>query len=198
MKKTLLLLLSALIIIACGNNQQPLRVVSETPVKTNVLGVELCSKVTKDQVKTTLNNATEKTFYAVEDNLDYYKVITANPCFDSNFSFGTRFWHYARVYVDQKDLVYRIELTQTFESIDKAKEEYESVYALYTHKYGKGNEQHNDKGESLTFWTDDTNSVGVFYEESATIKGEDRSYCILYYVNRELADAVDAAMQPDI
>lgn len=64
-----------------------------------------------------------------------------------------------------------------------------------TQKYGQGNS--NEEFQNI-FWTDDTNSVGLTYVESSAINGNDRSFCSLYYVNRELAHALEEANTPDI
>lgn len=193
MRKSIILLISALSAIACGNNQQPKRIVSETPVKTNVLGIELGAKVSAEQVKQSLKKATDKTFSThIEKIDDVESCIRAIPAYDNYFIFANMSWHYADIRLNQNNLVYEIELTSSFESVEQAKEMFEAVKAIYDNKYGKGNEEGQWK-----FWTDDTNSVGISYEKSSAINGNDRSFCHLYYTNISLINALQAAKQPD-
>ena len=95
---------------------------------------------------------------------------------------------------EDKQIV-QITIVASFESIERAKDQFSAASEIFTQKYGKGNvneEYHN------IFWTDETNSVGLTYEESSSINGSDRSFCSLYYVNIEMATALQNANTPDI
>ena len=60
--------------------------------------------------------------------------------------------------------------------------------------YGKGNEI----DDNIAFWTDDTNSVRISYEESNAINGNDRSFCYMDYINIELGNKYEMDNVPDV
>lgn len=188
-------LCSVILLTACGTNQQNKKNITQTPIKTNILGIELGEKITPGLIEVDLTRATEKEFHiSNEQKFDVATLYTAHPSYSSFFNFGNKNWHYAVVKVDQNSLVYKVELHATFESIEQAKKDYESIIEIYEGKYGQGNAD----GEQHTFWTDGKTHVGVQYVESSNMRGEDRSYCVLYYKNTVLGEAVNKASQPDI
>ena len=83
----------------------------------------------------------------------------------------------------------------SYESLDQAKEHFESAKGILSQKYGQGNER--DNGFCM-LWTDNTNTVGVYYHEGSTIYGQDRSFCGMYYVNIALAEAIEAELELDV
>lgn len=101
---------------------------------------------------------------------------------------------YIDVQLDKESKVFYIGFVSSYESLDKAKNQFEEMREQLSQKYGK----ENNYGNQSVFWTDDTNSVGVFYEESSAINGNDRSFCTLYYANIALSDEFERSNAPDI
>lgn len=87
-----------------------------------------------------------------------------------------------------------IRLNASFESIDRAKDHFTVIKSTLEQTYGKGNEV----DDNIAFWTDDTNSVRISYEESSTINGNDRSFCYMDYINIELSNEYEQANVPDV
>lgn len=112
-----------------------------------------------------------------------------------NAGYGDGLLQYVDVTLDGDDNITAIGLTASYENIENAKRQYEQIVSTFEQKYGKGNV--HPEGQ-LTFWTDDVNSVGVYYQESASIDGSDRSFCSLYYTNIALSDKLDAQNMSDI
>jgi hypothetical protein len=180
-------------IISAYGNKQVKRIISETPVKSEILGLKLCSQTTSEQIETALSKSTEKIFFTYEEKWGIETMVRAVP-YSLNFIFGGLNWNYIDIHLDQNSRIYLIQFVASFESLDKAIDLFNQAKTIYTNHYGKGNE--ND--EQNIFWTDDINFIRLFYKDSATISGDDRSFCVLYYVNIELANAAEKANQPDI
>ena len=97
--------------------------------------------------------------------------------------------------LDKDKKIAQISIVASFENIERAKEQFNAAGQVFTQKYGQGNI--NQEAQNA-FWTDDTNSVGLSYMESSALNGEDRSFCTLYYVSRELYTALEEANIPDV
>ena len=110
-------------------------------------------------------------------------------------TFGGFSWHYVDVTLDEDSRVVGIAFVGSYESLERAKEQFEAVGRIFEQKYGEGNK--NDE-KHLVFWTDDTNSVLLNFEESSALNCSDRSFCTLCYVNDELAEAMNKAYSSDI
>ena len=137
---------------------------------------------------------TEKYFLVTPQkngNVEVYRSIPFGLNF--NFNYGGLSWSYVDVGVTKNSEVYVINIVGSYESEASAKQQYDAAVAIFTQKYGEGNVSENN-----TFWTDDVNSVGLTYYTSSALNGSDRSFCVLYYVNRALSDQVQAENQPDI
>lgn len=193
-KISLLAVFVLLFIVESCKSTTPSRIVSQQSVKTEILGLKLCDKTNEDKVEKALKSAIGEFIITNIQRNQNGKTIRAIPS-SFSFSYGGLSWTYVNVYLDGENSIVLIELTASYESIDNAKRQYELAVATFEQKYGKGNV--NPQGQ-LTFWTDDVNSVGVAYQESAAIDGGDRSFCTLYYVNIALADRLDALNASDI
>ena len=182
---------------SCGQTPQK-RIVSETPIKTEVLGLKLCSVTSESKVEKALTKATDKTFLTTPEKAGTYMVVRAIPLtfggFDP-FQYGGLSWHYVDVTLNESKQIVQICLTASYENIERAKEQFAAAVGLFTQKYGKGN---MDAESQNAFWTDNTNSVGLSYVESSAVNGNDRSFCTLYYINIELWDALEEANLPDV
>lgn len=173
---------------------EPERIITQQSVKTEILGLKLCEKTYEGMVEEALED-TIGDYVIVEGQRDGVgKIIRAVPV-SMSFSFGGSAWMYIDIHLDREDNIVMIELTASYENIENAKRQYEQVMATFERKYGKGNV--HPEGQ-LMFWTDDVNSVGVNYQESAAINGEVRSFCTLYYTNIALFDKLQEQNVSDI
>lgn len=193
MKKIFLVLFVAIFCLAsCNQSGRSSRIVSSIPIKTDILGIELCKKMTRGEVEDALMDKTDKYFLITPQKNGNVEVYRSIPM-DMNFSYGGLSWSYVDVTVTKDSEVYVISIVGSYESEESAKQQYDAAVAIFSQKYGAGN-----VSENITFWTDDVNSVGLTYYKSSALNGSDRSFCELYYVNRALSDKVEAENQPDI
>jgi hypothetical protein len=193
MKKIFCVFLVAIIgLTSCNQLSKSSRIVSSVPIKTEILGIELCKKITHGGVEDALMDKTDKYFLVTPQKNGNVEVYRSIP-FGLNFNYGGLSWSYVDVGVTKNSEVYVINIVGSYESEESAKQQYDAAVAIFTQKYGKGNVSENN-----TFWTDDVNSVGLTYYKSSALNGSDRSFCELYYVNRELSNRVEAENQPDI
>lgn len=197
MKRAILLssfpicLLWLLLVCACGNTSQR-RLVSETPIKTTVLGLQLCSKANENSIRTAIGKETSLYVYSEKKLYEGGSIVRTSPI--SYFNYGNLAWHYVDIKLSKDNLIVAIAMTASFESLDLAKQQFLDAIQIFTKKYGNG----NHKETQSIFWTDNTNSVGLHYEESSTITGATRSFCTLYYVNIALSDEWDKNNIPDV
>ena len=108
--------------------------------------------------------------------------------------YGGTSWSYIDVFLNEKSKVICIRLNASFESIDRAKDHFTVMKSTLEQTYGKGNEV----DDNITFWTDNTNEVGISYEESNAINGNDRSFCYMDYINIELSNEYEMDNVPDV
>ena len=181
------------VVMSC-NQKAPTRIVSQQTVKTEILGLKLCDRTDEKKVEKALESSIGEYIITDSQRAQNGKTIRAIPT-SLSFSYGGNSWTYVDVSLDGEDQITAIELTASYENLENAKRQYEQVVATFEQKYGKGNI--HPEGQ-LTFWTDDVNSVGVCYQEAASIDGGDRSFCTLYYVNIALSDKLDALNKSDI
>ena len=184
---------ASLLLWACGNNT-PKRIVSEVPIKTEVLGLKLGDVSSEDAVETALTKATGKYVLTESQKNGIATVVRAIPT-SLEISYVGLSWHYVDVTLDKEKKIAQISIVASFANIERAKEQYNAAVQVFTQKYGQGN---IDQEAQNAFWTDDTNSVGLSYMESSAINGEDRSFCTLYYVSRELYTSLEEANIPDV
>ena len=183
-------MVSILIVSSCN---QTGRIVSDTPIKTNILGIELCKKMTSNEVTEVLMNNAGQFFATMPHKTGTTEVYRSIPK-EMHFRYGGLSWSYIDVCVTSEKEVHTIYLVGSYESIENAKQQYNSAVELFTQKYGKGNSGMSNN----MFWTDDVNSVGLLYEATSSIDGSDRSFCYLYYTNIALRDKAEQENQPDI
>lgn len=184
--------LFCLFLLASCNMQQK-RIVSETPVKSNILGVELCTETTADEIVSAITEETGKFFLPQIEEVGTGTVVRLITL-TMDIYYGGASWSYIDVFLDEDSKVICIRLNASFESIDRAKEHFAVMKSILKQTYGKGNEV----DENIAFWTDDTNSVRISYEESNAINGNDRSFCYMDYINIELFNEYEQANVPDV
>lgn len=189
MKRFFVFLAVILGLISCNQSK---RIVTDVPIKTEILGVKLCEEMSISEVRYALMDHTDQYFETTTQkngNVEIYRNVPT----ELNFNYGGLSWTYIDVGVTKDSEVYVLSLAGSYESEERAKQQYDSAVAIFTQKYGKGNAHDN-----LVFWTDNVNSVGLVYYKSSAINGSDRSFCELYYTNIALSDKVAAENQPDI
>lgn len=189
MKRFFVFLVVSFSLISCNQSKE---IVTDIPIKTEVLGIKLCEKMTAREVRYALMDHTDKYFETTtlrNGNVEIYRNFPT----ELSFNYGGLFWSYVDVSVTKDSEVYVLSLVGSYESEESAKQQYDSAVAIFTQKYGKGNVRENN-----TFWTDNVNSVGLIYYKSSAINGSDRSFCELAYANRGLLEKVAAENQPDI
>lgn len=184
--------LFCLFLLASCNMQQK-RIVSETPVKSNILGVELCTETTADEIVSAITEETGKFFLPQIEEVGTGTVVRLITL-TMDIYYGGASWSYIDVFLDEDSKVICIRLNASFESIDRAKDHFTVMKSTLEQTYGKGNEV----DDNIAFWTDDTNSVRISYEESSAINGNDRSFCYMDYINIELSNEYEQANVPDV
>ena len=184
--------LFCLFLLASCNMQQK-RIVSETPVKSNILGVELCAETTADEIVSAITEETGKFFLPQIEEVGTGTVVRL-VTLTMDIYYGGASWSYIDVFLDEDSKVICIRLNASFESIDRAKDHFTVMKSTLEQTYGKGNEV----DDNIAFWTDDTNSVRISYEESSAINGNDRSFCYMDYINIELFNEYEQANVPDV
>jgi hypothetical protein len=172
---------------------QQKRIVSETPVKSNILGVELCTETTADEIVSAITEETGKFFLPQIEEVGTGTVVRL-VTLTMDIYYGGASWSYIDVFLDEDSKVICIRLNASFESIDRAKDHFTVMKSTLEQTYGKGNEV----DDNIAFWTDDTNSVRISYEESSAINGNDRSFCYMDYINIELSNEYEQANVPDV
>lgn len=180
-------------LLSCGNTIQK-RIVSEVPIKTEVLGLKLCDRSSERSIEEAITKAMDKTVLTNSENSGVGTNVRVFPV-SLNLNYGGLSWHYIDVMLNEDKMIVAISIVSSYESYESAKEQYIVAAQIFTRKYGKGNQREESQN---VFWTDDTNSVGLICEESSAIYGNDRSFCTLYYVNIELWDVLEKANQPDV
>lgn len=189
MNKKLFTIIVAIFSLTSCN--QPRKIVTDVPIKANILGVELCEKMTFNEVQNALYVNCDNYFYTEtykDGNVEVYSFADSDI-----FIFGGLSWVQFDTYISKNFGVYKVRLVGSFETLEGAKKHYDSAVEIFAQKYGKGNVR-----ENYIFWTDNVNSVELSYEKSSAIDGSDRSFCILSYSNNELVEKVKSENQPDI
>lgn len=184
-----LFVLSVITVVSCNLTG---KIITDTPVKTNILGIELCKNMTSDEVADSLTRNTENLFLSMPIKKGTIEVYRSFPM-GLYFTYGGLSWSYVDVFVTN-EIVYMISLVDSYESVENAKQKYDSAIDLFTQKYGKG----NLADKSSTFWTDNVNTVVLRHGASSALDGSDRSFCELCYINVALTDKVNKENQPDI
>lgn len=172
---------------------QQKRIVSETPIKSNIMGVELSAETTANEIVSTIYEETGKFFFPQIEEVGTGTVVRLITL-TMDIYYGGTSWSYIDVFLDEDSKVICIRLNASFESIDRAKDHFTMMKSTLEQTYGKGNEI----DENIAFWTDDTNSVRISYEESSAINGNNRSFCYMDYINIELSNEYEQANEPDV
>lgn len=184
---------ASLLLWSCGNNPQK-PIISEVPIKTEVLGLKLCEKSSENAIKKTIGKVTDAYILTQHQKIGTASAIRAVPM-TMDISYGGLSWNYVDVGLNQDNKIALVSLMASYESIDRAKEQFDSACQVFTQKYGPGNIY---KEEHRAFWTDNINGVELSYEESSTVSGEDRCFCTLRYLNKKLYEAITESNVPDV
>lgn len=193
MKQFTFIFAALFVIVSCGNVVNN-RIVSDIPIKTEVFGLKLGEQSSQKAIENALSKEVGKSVYGDSQKDGVGTTVRVFPI-SLDINYGGLSWHYLDVSLNDNKQIVQITLVGSFENIERAKEQFAAAKEIFTQKYGKGNS--NEEYQNV-FWTDDTNSVGITYKESSAINGNDRSFCSLYYVNIDLANALEEANTPDI
>lgn len=165
---------------------------TDVPIKTNILGIELCKKMSVGDVEYALGKNAQEYFYTTVEkvgSIEGYRSIAK----DLSFGYGGLSWMYIDVLVNNNSEVFVISMTESYESIDSAKKQYDAAVSIFTKKYGKGNVV-----DDTTTWTDGISEIEISYEKAAAEDGSDRSFCYLVYRNIELSQKLREEIREDI
>lgn len=189
MKKFLICLLLSVCFASC-NSEKKINV-SEVPIKTNVLGVEMGQKV---DINCTYNGWIKPMF--LTGGLVFtpsFEQITPNivlymcqPKGDDHYYYGGIKWSYLTIGTIKNKIVFDITLVGSYDTIEEAKTQYENVLERLSQIYGKGNIVQNG-----TMWTDMVNFILLNYNENKAKNGSIRGFCELRYRNIELEKEVE-------
>lgn len=189
----LTILVASILIWSCSNNASK-RIVSEVPIKTEVLGLKLCDVSSEGAIEWAITRFADKEVLVDVEKVGVGVIVRVIPI-PSLLRYGGFPWSYVDVILNEDRKIVSISIVASYENIERAKEQFDAASQVFTQKYGKGN---FTKDNQAVLWTDETNSIGLTYEESSDINGNDRSFCTLYYVNIELSDALNKANTPDV
>lgn len=203
------LAISAILLLSCsGNNSNkqtgtiaetngsvPETIISDKPIKSEILGLKLGEAPNAFDIHGAICGATKKMFTPSSQRFKEYYTFRYTPD-QPPFYYGGIPWHYIDIDFNNDEQIVRVTLMGSFESLDQAKKSYDQSKNVLTKKYGKGNE--GEEGDSI-YWTDTITTVGAFYYQGNTIYGQDRSFCGMFYVNNMLGSEIEAAMEePDV
>ena len=184
MKKFLICLLLSVCFASC-NSEKKINV-SEVPIKTNVLGVEMGQKV---DIYFTYNLWIEPMF--LTGGLVFtpsFEQITPNivsyTCWPKSkdcYYYGGVQWNYLTICTIKNKIVFDITLRGSYDTIEDAKTQYNNVLIKVSEIYGKGNIVQNG-----TMWTDMVNFIILSSYEDKAENGSIRGFCDLRYRNIEL------------
>ena len=190
-------LISTLLLMSCKNNNQkaedPVQYVSETSIKTEVLGLTLCETSKASTIEKSISDAIDKLVYSDSQKDGAGTKVRVIPL-SLEVPYGGLSWHYVDVTLNEDKKIVSIVLNASYESLERAKKQFEDASKIFTQKYGNGNYE----GERHVFWTDLTNTAGLLYEASSALDGSDRSFCYLYSMNIELTETLANATTPDV
>ena len=184
MKKILICLLLSVCFASCNSEKKI--IVSEVPIKTNVIGIEMGQKVDIDCTHT---GWIEPIFVA--GGLVFtpsFEQITPNivsymcwPKLKDYYYYGGFRWSYLTLVTVKNNIVFDITLACSYGTIEEAKTQYGNVLQKLSEIYGKGNIIQNG-----TMWTDMVNYITLNYCEDKAENGSIRGFCELRYRNIEL------------
>ena len=123
MKKRLFTIIVAIFsLISCN---QPRKIVTDVPIKANILGVELCEKMTFNEVQNALyDNCDNYVYFYTETckvgNVEVYSFIET---VSDSFIFGGLSWLQFDTCISKNFGVYKVRLVGSFESLEGAKKQ---------------------------------------------------------------------------
>ena len=177
--------------LSCGNRTGGM-IISDTKIKADVLGIKLCEKADKNSIEAALSRVTDNAFITYEEKIGPGSAVRCVPI-ALTINYGGQAWNYCDTHLNEANEVMEVDLVASFESVERAKDLFDSMVAKLSEKYGKGNIEGSD-----AFWTDGVNGIGLSYSESSAINGNDRSFCTLGYMNRDLMQTFQEVMDNEL
>lgn len=184
--------LFAFLLISFRGNAQD-RIVSTTPIKTEHMGLKLCDVSEDARIVQAVMHYTNKELGTdlFVDSGNLGAITCVRLVTNGNIMYyGGGNWNNIDVYLNKDNKIAQIQFSAVYKNVNQAKKAFEDFCTSLSNKYGKGNAPVVDN----RFWTDNINTVGVNYEETAAVSGDDAVFFHLYYVNRALWSEIEAAM----
>lgn len=179
--KKLIYLLLCLYFISCSSENKIN--VSEVPINTNIMGIELLSKMQYYQMYDKLECYTDTSFYTQQgkvDNFKVYQFIPYNkwymPC---GFVYGTLTWNYIEVVINSNSQIVAICMIKTLEKEETVKHHFTTMTNIISEKYGTP----NTIDEKSLYWTDKINYIDLEYNVDVTLSGTEKYFCVIRYKN---------------
>ncbi len=176
--------LLCLSISSCGNNKK--EVLSKVPIKNEIMGIKLGEEASRSEIENAFSTAIGMDFRSYEQEQEKGKLIRTST-YIWNFQYGGSAWTYADILLDEKNRVYDIEFSSSYESMESAKKQFDLLKASLVQKYGKYNIR-RAPDKSVLKWTDGVTSIGLSHYEGRALNGENRFFCTLFYVYDVLAN----------
>lgn len=183
---------------ASNSSKGKMKIKSEVPIKTNILGLTLCEERSELSVKWAITNFLEgeDVHYHLTIN-ETCTSIEARP-YDLTLFYGGVSWMQARIYRDKNDKIYVIRFETSFIELEDAVALYDKEVSIIQGKYGKGNVEKQEE-LSATTWTDGTNTIDLYYQKGKNGLGQVRYYCYLAYFNNDLVESIENSQpSPDV
>lgn len=184
------------LLLSCGNQTSKgiHGVITEVPIKTEVLGLNLCEESSSKAIEKAIKKATNSPVILNEQNMGKKTIIRAYPV-SLVLIYGGLSWHYVDVTLNEDKKIIGIEIVRSYESLEGAKNRLNEASQVFTQKYGEGN--WDEDGHSV-LWTDSKNAIYLDAKKSSSINGNDRSFCTLTYVNNELVHIMEESNTPEV
>lgn len=176
-------------IVSC--NPKPKRIVSQTPIEKCILGVELESAPSQEEIEEAVGISIrmDDTSY-VEENGPYLDVIVTTEM--DSIPFWGFSWNHMTIHEVFGGAVCGVDFVSKFVTLEEAENQFDAVSAALKELYGEGNEENTEDVE-CSFWTDDTNSAGLQIYRDDTEEGDEQWVCQLYFVNIALLEQTEAS-----
>lgn len=185
--------LTIVLFSSCGNGT-PKRILSETPIKTEVLGLKLCSVSNGEAVRRAVSKATDKDFGCTSEKVGTHSRYCLDRPFGQEFFYGGESWHHINVFISKEGRIAGLQFNTSYGRQAQVQKQYERLCQALSKKYGEGN-KNNKQAHKNMLWTDNINTVGVTMTRVTSESGVRCAYCTLYYLNIELYEKVLESIQ---
>ena len=126
MKRFFVFLVVGFSLISCNQSK---RIVTDIPIKTDILGVKLCEEMSISDVRYALMDHTDKYFETTTQkngNVEIYRNVPT----ELNFNYGGLSWTYIDVGVTKDSEVFVVKIVGSYESEESAKKQLKNAFPL--------------------------------------------------------------------